>query len=157
VAFCTNRGIEAREVHQTGAATRSLKVGLCESSMGLSKYPEHFRVIEVQQTFYEPPARLKTLEQWRKQLPPPFAFTIKAWQLITHSASSPTYRRLKRTKLSATARAGAGGFKSSRVVKRAWDCTVECAQTLEASSILVQSPGSFRPVAASRCGCSSSV
>ncbi len=44
--------------------------------------------------FYEPP-RDGTMRRWRAQAPIDFEFTIKAWQLITHDALSPTYRRLR--------------------------------------------------------------
>jgi uncharacterized protein YecE (DUF72 family) len=52
-------------------------------------------VVEVQQTFYEPPADT-TIRRWRARAPAAFEFTLKAWQLITHEPSSPTFRRLKR-------------------------------------------------------------
>jgi uncharacterized protein YecE (DUF72 family) len=111
--------------------------------MALSSYAERFRVLEVQQTFYEPP-RETTLRRWRTGVPPQFEFTIKAWQLITHEAKSPTYRRL-RTPLSAEERAGVGGFRWTPVVERAWDVTLSCARSLDATAILFQCPASFRP------------
>ena len=52
-----------------------------------------FRVVEVQQTFYDPPAQT-TLARWRDEAPPEFEFAMKAWQVITHLGTSPTYRRL---------------------------------------------------------------
>lgn len=121
----------------------SVKVGLCGASMALTSYAERFRVLEVQQTFYEPP-REATLRRWRASVPPAFEFTIKAWQLITHEARSSTYRRL-RTPLSAEERAEVGGFRWTPVVARAWDTTVSCAAILEATAILLQCPASFRP------------
>jgi len=51
-------------------------------------------VVEVQQTFYQIP-RIATGKRWREEAPPDFEFTMKAWQLITHEPSSPTYRRLR--------------------------------------------------------------
>ena len=80
----------------------TMEVGLCGFSMAQSKYALHFPVVEVQHTFYQPPAAA-TLDRWRAAMPAAFEFTIKAWQLITHSGSSPTYRRLERV-LSATER-----------------------------------------------------
>ncbi|MFQ6672762.1 MAG: DUF72 domain-containing protein, partial [Candidatus Tectimicrobiota bacterium] len=40
-------------------------------------------LVEVQQTFYQPPWRT-TAERWRWQAPEGFAFSPKAGQLITH-------------------------------------------------------------------------
>ncbi|WP_433305617.1 DUF72 domain-containing protein [Actinoplanes sp. CA-030573] len=120
-----------------------VRVGLCGASMALTSYAERFRVLEVQQTFYEPP-REATLKRWRADVPSSFEFTVKAWQLITHEAKSPTYRRL-RTPLSTAERAEAGGFRWTPVVERAWETTLGCAAILEATAILLQCPASFRP------------
>ena len=111
--------------------------------MGAGAYFEEFRVVEVQQTFYDPP-RDATLVRWRRAAPAGFEFTLKAWQLVTHEASSPTYRRLRRP-LPAADRAQAGAFRLSPVVLRAWERTLECARLLRATAILLQCPRSFRP------------
>src|SRR5215203_2623615 len=71
------------------------KIGTCGFGMAQLEYARTFSCVEVQHTFYEPP-RLTTLIRWREQMPADFEFTLKAWQLITHEARSPTYRRLKR-------------------------------------------------------------
>ncbi|MFQ5882008.1 MAG: DUF72 domain-containing protein [Candidatus Methylomirabilales bacterium] len=72
-----------------------------------------FPVVELQQTFYQPP-RLKTVQRWREEVPATFEFTMKAWQLITHEPGSPTYRRLK----IAILQAKAGGTGPSSRPKR---------------------------------------
>ena len=77
-------------------------------------------------------------------MPPTFEFTIKAWQLITHSSASPTYRRLKRV-LRATERSEAGSFRDTPIVDEAWRTTLDCAARLQATAILFQCPASFRP------------
>jgi uncharacterized protein YecE (DUF72 family) len=120
-----------------------LRLGLCGFTMAFEDYIREYRLVEVQQTFYEPP-REATMRRWRTQAPTDFEFTIKAWQLITHDASSPTYRRL-RSPLGEADRAGAGGFRASSVVVRAWQRTLECAAVLRATAILFQCPASFRP------------
>ena len=111
--------------------------------MPLTSYTQRFPVLEVQQTFYEPP-REATLRRWRASVPPAFEFTIKAWQLITHEARSSTYRRL-RTPLSAEERSEVGGFRWTPIVARAWETTLGCAAILDATAILLQCPASFRP------------
>ena len=122
---------------------RTVKVGLCGFTIAIAEYSRHFPVVEVQQTFYQPPSEV-VMRRWRAGTPPGLEFTIKAWQLITHTAASPTYRRLKRP-LSAAERAGAGAFRDSAIVEEAWGVTVACAGTLNASSILFQCPASFKP------------
>ena len=82
--------------------------------------------------------------RWRRAAPAGFEFTLKAWQLVTHDATSPTYRRLRRP-LSAAERAEAGSFRDTPVVRAAWARTLECARLLRATAILLQCPRSLRP------------
>src|SRR4051812_31361516 len=119
-----------------------VRIGLCGFTMAFGDYVREFPVVEVQQTFYEPPADA-TLQRWRRQAPLRFEFTLKAWQLITHEASSPTYRRLRRP-LSAQERRECGGFRTTPVVREAWKRTLECARLLRAGAVLLQCPRSFR-------------
>jgi uncharacterized protein YecE (DUF72 family) len=97
----------------------------------------------VQQTFYDPPQDA-TMRRWRMLAPARFEFTLKAWQLITHEAGSPTYRRLRR-RLTEEERAQCGSFRDTDLVRRAWDRTLECARVLSATAVLLQCPRSFRP------------
>jgi uncharacterized protein YecE (DUF72 family) len=122
-----------------------LNIGLCGFTMSAAEYFETFPVVEVQQTFYEPPAAA-TLERWRGQAPPTFEFTIKAWQIVTHAATSTTYRRLK-TPLTAKQKAECGRFQWNETTRMAWDRTRACARILRATAILLQCPASFRPTA----------
>ncbi len=122
---------------------QDVRLGLCGYTMGAAAYFREFRVVEVQQTFYEPP-RDETLVRWRRQAPLRFEFTLKAWQLVTHDGSSPTYRRLRRP-LTETERAEAGSFRATPVVRAAWRRTLECAALLRATAVLLQCPRSFRP------------
>lgn len=118
------------------------KIGTCGFGLAQLEYARTFSTVEIQHTFYQPP-QLTTLERWRRQAPADFEFTIKAWQLITHDAKSPTYRRLKR-KLSDGEREEAGYFRNTAIVKDAWETTLACAQALRAKTILFQCPASFR-------------
>jgi len=120
-----------------------IKVGLCGFTIGASRYFEQFPVVEVQQTFYEPPSSA-TMMRWRAEAPARFEFTMKAWQLITHRSTSNTYRRLK-TPLTAAERAEAGAFRDTKIVMRAWEKSLDCAKLLRATAILFQCPASFRP------------
>ena len=60
--------------------------------------------------------------KWRQQAPNDFEFTLKAWQIITHPASSPTYRRLS-IPLAAREKKGCGYFRQSDEVWIAWQRT----------------------------------
>jgi uncharacterized protein YecE (DUF72 family) len=122
---------------------RVIKVGCCGFRRAQSEYAAQFAVVEVQQTFYQPP-QVKTLERWRADAPPDFEFTLKAWQLITHEARSPTYRRLKR-ELTEAEKAEAGSFRPTGIVREAWDVTLACAEALKATRVLFQCPSSFTP------------
>lgn len=122
---------------------RRIKVGLCGFSIAQASYAHHYPVVEIQHTFYEPPPDA-TLVKWRTNLPPPFEFTLKAWQLITHTGTSSTYRKLKQP-LTSEEQAQAGAFRDSAVVERGWQRTLECARLLDATAILFQCPASFRP------------
>lgn len=123
----------------------SLVVGCCGFPAGQARTLAEQVAVEVQHTFYQPP-QLATLARWRAAAPPSFVFTVKAWQLVTHAASSPTYRRLRRT-LTETERAEAGFFRDSAVVAEAWETTRACAAALDAPAILFQCPARFTPTA----------
>ena len=126
------------------APARTVKVGLCGFTIGADAYYGRFPVVEVQQTFYRPP-QLTTLGRWRRDAPRGFEFTLKAWQLITHDADSPTYRRLGRP-LTAQERAEAGSFRDTPTVREAWRVSLACASALGARQMLLQCPARFRPL-----------
>lgn len=102
-----------------------------------------FDALEVQQTFYQPP-RLETASRWRQEAPQAFQFTLKAWQLITHPAQSPTYRRL-RARLRPEQLALCGGFQLNPLTCWAWQRTLEIAGALKAAAVVCQTPPSFHP------------
>lgn len=120
-----------------------VRVGLCGWTVSQSAYVRRFPLVEVQQTFYEPPAD-GVLKRWRNQVPSSFEFTMKAWQLVTHESNSPTYRRLKQP-LPDDARGQVGGFRVTQAVLAAWQRTLECARILRATAVLLQCPRSFGP------------
>ena len=69
---------------------------------------------------------------------------MKAWQLITHTPSSPTYRRL-RSPVSAEEKELYGSFRRTEQVWLAWERTREIANILDARVIVFQCPKSFLP------------
>ncbi|MBA2702799.1 MAG: DUF72 domain-containing protein [Blastocatellia bacterium] len=118
------------------------RIGTSGFGIGQAKYAQLFSCVEVQHTFYQPPSSA-TLERWRHAAPSDFEFVLKAWQLITHDAKSPTYRRLKK-KLSEVEKQEAGYFRPTAIVKEAWEVTLACAHALKARTILFQCPASFK-------------
>jgi len=143
-----SRSGPVRSLHSDQAChqiTGKTKIGTCGFGVAQAEYARTFSCVEVQHTFYHPP-RLTTLERWRRQMPADFEFTLKAWQLITHEAKSPTYRRLKR-KLSETEKAEAGYFRATEIVNEAWGATLASAKALKAKTILFQCPASFKQTA----------
>jgi uncharacterized protein YecE (DUF72 family) len=128
------------------SSSRPVKIGCCGFRSSRDSYYALLPAVEVQQIFYQPP-QIKTLEKWRAEAPEGFEFAVKAWQLITHQASSPTYRRLKR-ELSDEEKEGVGSFRPSGIVAEAWEVTVACARALGARMVLFQCPASFLPTKA---------
>ena len=126
-------------------SSADVRVGCCGLPLSLTRYAQLFQIVELQQTFYQPPAA-RTLEKWRAQVPSDFEFTLKAWQLITHEVTSPTYRRL-REPLSESEKCEAGAFRPTALVLRAWERTLEAARILRSRTILLQCPPRFGPTA----------
>lgn len=120
---------------------RQVKVGCCGFPRGRSQYFSVFKLVEVQQTFYSPPS-VHTVLRWQEETPPDFEFTVKAWQLITHPPSSPTYRRLG-WEVPLTQRDQYGFFRPTAEVLRAWEKTREIALALQARIVVFQTPASF--------------
>lgn len=106
----------------------------------MTSYVRRFPLVEVQHTFYEPPAEA-VLTRWRAEVPTRFEFTMKAWQLVTHDSSSPTYRKVR----AQPPRGEVGSFRTTPAVLAGWRRTLECAQVLRATAVLLQCPKSFRP------------
>lgn len=123
---------------------REIHVGTCGFCLPQQQLFQTFRLLEVQQTFYQPPLP-KTVERWRQKAPEPFEFSLKAFQAITHPGSSPTYRRCK---LGEQERAECGFFRDSPTVRSAWATTRNLARLLRATWVIFQCPASFRPTEA---------
>jgi uncharacterized protein YecE (DUF72 family) len=118
-------------------------VGCCGWPEARARYFQHFSVVELQDTFYDPPSPA-TIERRRQKAPPDFTFTLKAWQLVTHPAQSPTYRRLK-VPIAPDRRDRYGFFRPTAEVRQAWERTAAIAGALRAALVVFQCPPSFRP------------
>ncbi|MDO8490831.1 MAG: DUF72 domain-containing protein [Dehalococcoidia bacterium] len=118
-----------------------VRVGCCGFAGGRGAYFSRFKLVEIQQTFYQPPS-VETARRWRREAPPDFEFTVKAWQLITHPAQSPSYART-RVDISPQEAEQYGFFRPTPQVKEAWQRTREIAKALRARVVVFQSPAQF--------------
>jgi len=108
-----------------------VKVGIC----GIPRRGG-LDVAETQETFYDLVSE-ERLRNWANRVP---EFTVKALQVITHSATSPTYRRMRRFKGNPD---NFGEFKVNEDTVKALEATLEEARKLGARLIVFQTPNSF--------------
>ncbi|OYT41092.1 MAG: hypothetical protein B6U89_00220 [Desulfurococcales archaeon ex4484_58] len=71
-----------------------VKIGCCGFARSRARYYNEFKVVELQNTFYDLPKR-ELVEKLRSEAPSDFEFTVKAWQVITHPSSSPTWKKMR--------------------------------------------------------------
>lgn len=119
----------------------TIRVGLCGFTMAMEDYALHFPVVEIQHTFYDPPND-DVMRKWLAVTPATLEYTMKVWQTVTHSITSPTYRRMKRP---IDPGSEPGFFRASPAVEEGWQRSVRCADVLSATAMLFQSPASFTP------------
>jgi len=109
--------------------------------MAQENYFSRFPCVEIDSSFYNLP-KIETARRWRESAPENFQFALKAWQVITHSADSPTF---KRTRIDTRDRPYCGGFGFNATIRWAWDETFAVAKAMQAFLVLFQCPASFRP------------
>ncbi|WP_052287772.1 DUF72 domain-containing protein [Hyperthermus butylicus] len=115
-------------------------VGCCGFPFARARYFQTYRSVEVQQTFYDPPS-VDTLRRWREEAPEGFVFHVKAWQAVTHSRRSPTWRRIKRSLPGNLDNYGL--LRPTEENRWAWRVTLETAEALGAEYIVLQTPPSL--------------
>lgn len=121
----------------------SIRVGCCGFSGikgGIKRYYAKIDVVELQQTFYQLP-RIETAEKWleeARRVNENFEFTMKAWQAITHSPKSPTWRRCTEKP-----RKDYGDLRASSGNLEAWRRTIQIGEKVEAKIVVIQTPASF--------------
>lgn len=117
-----------------------IKIGCCGWARNRSEYFKNFNLIEIQETFYQPPQNTKVFEHLREIAPENFEFSVKAWQIITHLPESPTYKKLREKNLNLNK---CGFFKPTKEVFSAYERILDLAKILKARVILFQTPSSF--------------
>lgn len=107
----------------------AVKVGFCGSGMSAAASSRALQVLEVQETFLDPPT-LNAARGWRAQAPPAFEFTAKAPRSITHDA--PPSNQL-------------GRFRPTEEVFQAWTRVESVCEALRATLVVFETPESFGP------------
>jgi uncharacterized protein YecE (DUF72 family) len=119
----------------------ALKVGCAQFAVARARYFETLPTVEVGSAFIEGP-RLATVEQWKKEAPKSFEFSLPASQVITHTTMSPTYAKILK-KIPERRRGFCGHFKDSPEVTMAWEHTRALASALDAKFVVFETPSSF--------------
>jgi len=119
----------------------NFKIGCCGFPVSRKLYYKHFKLVEIQQSFYNV-SDITTASKWRDEAPSDFEFSIKASQLITHPSSSPTYRKAG-INIPVTDFNRYGFFRPSSEVYLAWEKTELFARVLKTRAIVFQCPPSF--------------
>lgn len=121
-------------------------VGTCGFGRSRARTLRDLQAVEIQETFYRrvEPERARA---WRASAPAGFVFAVQASRTITHEASSPTYRRARRS-IAPEDAPDCGGFQDTVPVRRGWEATRPVAEALRAAVVVFQTPASFGPTAA---------
>lgn len=117
-----------------------VKIGCCGFSKSRYRYYSDFSTVELQNTFYELPT-LDWCEKLRREAPESFEFTIKAWQVITHPSTSPTWRKMRskpRGRLE-----NYGYLKPTPENIEAFNRVLELAKVLRSRLVILQTPESM--------------
>lgn len=120
-----------------------IKVGCCGFPVAKNKYFQNLKLVEIQQTFYKL-VNEDLLEKRRKEAPKDFEFTIKAFQGLTHSIKSFTWKRsgLSKEELKKIEKY-VGNLKVNKVTMEYWEVMLKYAKILNSKIILLQLPNSF--------------
>ncbi len=120
-----------------------IRVGCCGWCVkgGKSTYYARFSIVEVQETFYKLP-RLEAVSKWAEAAPESFRFCMKAWQVMTHPPSSPTWKR-SGLKIPKSKHDRYGFLKPTEENLRAWEETLKVCKAMKAEVCILQTPASF--------------
>jgi len=117
-----------------------LYVGCCGFPVARERYFRTFTLVELQNTFYDLPTEDEA-QRLRNSIPSNAIVTMKAWQVITHPCTSPTWKRMKRKPSGDLQRYGY--LKPTKENLEAWESVVRIAKILDAKAIVLQTPPSF--------------
>ncbi|MEM3439850.1 MAG: DUF72 domain-containing protein [Candidatus Bathyarchaeia archaeon] len=117
-----------------------VKVGCCGFPVAMRTYFSRMKLVEVQSTFYNIPSR-RSIDNWIRDSPQGFEFSVKGWMAITHPTDSPVWRRSKASPPGDPA--NYGFFKPTEENVRAWERTREVCEALGARICVLQTPPGF--------------
>ncbi len=69
-------------------------VGCSGFPVSRKRYYREMNLVELQETFYN--INIERLRKLKEEAPEGFKFTMKAWQVVTHKKTSPTWRKLRK-------------------------------------------------------------
>jgi uncharacterized protein YecE (DUF72 family) len=117
-------------------------VGTCGFPTARPRYYSLFRVVELQETFYDIPIP-ERMGGFRREAPGDFRFTVKVFQGLTHTSDSPTWRRIKRAELKGNLK-NYGLLRPTRENLELWDEFAKSVKPLNPSFYVFQTPPSMR-------------
>ncbi|MGC9153853.1 MAG: DUF72 domain-containing protein [Vulcanisaeta sp.] len=117
-------------------------VGTCGFPTSRSKYYSLFKVVELQETFYDFPTQEK-MSNLRREAPADFRFAVKVFQGLTHTSDSPTWRKIKRARLTGNL-SNYGLLRPTRENLELWDEFLNVVKVLNPSFYVFQTPPSMR-------------
>ncbi|ETK36199.1 DUF72 domain-containing protein [Microbispora sp. ATCC PTA-5024] len=144
-ASWTDRSLLASGWYPPGASTPEARLGF---------YAGRFPLVEVDATYYNPPAR-RTAELWRDRTPKDFTFNVKAFSLLTRHPTRPSalYKDL-RAGLGEPGRSLYARDLPAEVVEEVWRRFLAALEPLHEAgklgALLFQFPQWFPPGEASR-------
>jgi len=121
---------------------KALFVGTCGFPTSRYRYYSLFNVVELQETFYDMPTENK-VARLRSEAPQGFRFAVKVFQGLTHSSDSPTWRRMRRTKLVGDLR-NYGILRPTRDNLELWGKFVKLVKPLDPAVVVFQTPPSLK-------------
>lgn len=119
---------------------KTVKIGCCGFPTSRKKYYSLFKLVELQNTFYNLP-RTEWAKKTRDEAPREFEFTVKAWQVLTHPHSSPTWRKLKTSPPGV--KENYGWLKPTKENLEAFNASLNIARILGSKIIILQTPRSL--------------
>lgn len=117
-------------------------MGTCGFPTARSRYYSLLPAVELQETFYDLPSG-ERMRELRQEAPSEFTFTVKVFQGLTHGSDSPTWRRMRRTKLMGDL-SNYGLLRPTRENLNLWDEFLRLIKPLNPAFYVFQTPPSMR-------------
>ncbi|WP_188603891.1 DUF72 domain-containing protein [Vulcanisaeta souniana] len=120
---------------------RDILVGTCGFPTARSRYYSLFKVVELQETFYDLPTQ-ERMSKLGREAPADFQFAVKVFQGLTHTSDSPTWRRMRRARLTGDL-SNYGLLRPTRENLELWDEFVNVVKPLNSAFYVFQTPPSM--------------